>query len=187
MMRTAGEYDGALRLVIHALKYHGHRSVARRLSDAMGRTGWDVIDDADLIVPVPLHWGKRWRRGFNQAVDLARGLPRRQIVALVRRRATHPQTGLPAAERARNVRGAFTASWRVQMADVLSHPSGAGAMMPAMLRNRLAARWSVRDKIVVLVDDVRTTGATLEECARVLSAHGAREVRALTAAAAVRQ
>jgi predicted amidophosphoribosyltransferase len=187
MMRAAGEYGGALRLVIHAFKYGGHRSVARRLAIAMSDAGRDVLADADLIVPVPLHRWKRWRRGFNQAADLANALPSRQIAALVRRRATRPQTGLAAVERRRNVGGAFAPSWRVRMADLLSRDRGPCAWVPDAVRVRLVRRWTVRDRTVVLVDDVRTTGATLEECARALTACGAREVRALTAAAAVRR
>ncbi len=152
--RAIGEYDGVLRALVHALKYDGRRSVARPLAALMRDRGRDVLDGAVAVVPVPLH---RWRalaRGFNQAVDLARCLGPPVVPALRRARATPSQTGLDAPARRRNVRGAF-----VPTRDV------------AALEGATA----------VLVDDVRTTGATLEACARTLKQAGVREVRALTA------
>jgi ComF family protein len=167
--RAIGAFDGSLRAIIHAFKYDGRRSLARRLGGMMRVRGADMLDGAAWAVPVPLHPSRRRQRGFNQAADLARnlGLPVRR--ALCRRRATSTQTGLSAAERRRNVRDAFG------------------------LRTGWLERWSRRgerqrlqDSIVVLVDDVSTTGATLEACARVLKeAARVREVRALTAARAV--
>ena len=109
------------------------------------------------MVPVPLHRTRQRTRGFNQAAEIARRLPLPVAHALERVRATRSQTDLPAAQRHANVRGAFV----------------------------LTARVDVRGAIVVLVDDVSTTGATLEACARVLTAAGAREVRALTVARVV--
>ena len=103
------------------------------------------------------------RRGFNQADDLARRLGVPMLRALWRRRATAPQTGLNAAARRRNVRHAFRLS--PLLSDARCH--------------RL-----LEDRIVVLVDDVRTTGATLDACAAELKGAGAREVRALTVARA---
>jgi ComF family protein len=153
--RAVGAYDGALRAVIHALKYEGRRSLARRLGALMRARGADMLEGADWAIPVPLHASRRRERGFNQAADLARhvGLP--PCAALRRVRATPTQTSLPAARRHRNMRNAFVAT-------------------------RAAA--AVTGSIVVLIDDVSTTGATLEACARVLKDVGAREVRALTAA-----
>ncbi|OFV89804.1 MAG: hypothetical protein A3G76_00045 [Acidobacteria bacterium RIFCSPLOWO2_12_FULL_65_11] len=156
--RAVGTYDGALRAVIHALKYEGRRSLARPLAALMRMRGADVLDGADWLVPVPLHRSRRRERGFNQAVDLARHLGRPVRQALRRVRPTRTQTGLPAAQRHHNVRGAF----------VIARAAG-----------ELAGR------CVVLVDDVSTTGATLDACARVLKEAGAREVRALTAARVV--
>jgi ComF family protein len=114
-------------------------------------------------VPVPLHPWRRLRRGFNQADELARRLEVPTLRALRRTRATAPQTGLSAGARRRNVRQAFAIS------PLLSH-----AWRGTLLEGR----------IVVLVDDVRTTGATLDACAATLKAAGAREVRALTVALA---
>jgi ComF family protein len=160
--RAAGDYDGALRQIIHAFKYEQRRSLARPLAQMLRQAGPDLLTDADCAVPVPLHPWRRLRRGFNQAADLARGLDLPLVHALSRWRPTTAQAGLTAAARRRNVRGAF----------VLSplHPHAAHA--------------AIGGRIIVLVDDVRTTGATLDECARVLKAAGAREVRALTVARA---
>ena len=161
--RSAGRYDGALRQIIHAFKY-------RRTSNALspvGRPdarGWNrLLSDASCVVPVPLHAWRRVTRGFNQAADLARCLDRPVVHALWRVKATAPQTGLTAAGRRRNVRDAFS-------------------MSP--LLSRRARKRMLIGRAVVLVDDVRTTGATLDACAQVLKSAGAREVRALTVALA---
>jgi ComF family protein len=123
----------------------------------MREAGRKVLADCDCIVPVPLHPWRRLRRGFNQARDLAERLDRPVVDALWRVRATPSQMSLGAAARHTNVRGAFAMKIRAAALD---------------------------DRIVVLVDDVRTTGATLDECAKVLRRAGAREVRALTIALA---
>jgi ComF family protein len=159
--QAIGLHEGALRSIIHALKYEGRRSLSTPLARLIrDRCGY-VLEAADVAVPVPLHPSRRRQRGFNQALDLARGLGLPVRRALRRVRATGSQTGLSASERHQNVRRAFAASrlpWRSR---------------------------SIRGRVVVLVDDVSTTGATLEECARVLNDMGAREVRAVTAARVV--
>lgn len=157
---AAGRYEGALRDVIHAFKYEGRRSIANPLGRVMRDAGVDVLAGCDFVVPVPLHPWRRLRRGFNQSRDLARRLDRPVLDALWRVHATPPQMALTAAARHTNVRNAFTMSPLVVAANAV-----AGAC-------------------IVLVDDVRTTGATLDECARVLRRAGAGDVRALTAAAA---
>jgi ComF family protein len=156
----AGLYDGALRRIIQAFKYEGRRTLGRRLGAALREAGRDVLSDADCVVPVPLHPWRRLTRGFNQAADLAGCLELPVVAALWRIRATVPQTGLSASSRRRNVRDAFSLSPLLSRRD----------------RSMLVAR------VVVLVDDVRTTGATLDACAKVLGDAGVREVRALTAA-----
>ena len=128
----------------------------------MRSAGSDLLRDAHCVVPVPLHPWRHFRRGFNQAADLARRLGPPMGHALWRMRATSSQSGLTAAARRRNVGGAF------KLSPLLSKTG----------QERLLG-----DRIVVLVDDVRTTGATLNACAEVLLAAGVREVRALTAAA----
>ena len=124
----------------------------------MRQRGADLLAEAGCAVPVPLHPARRRQRGFNQASDLARHLGLPVHHALRRVRATPTQTGLPAVQRHRNVRDAFAAT-----------PSA----------RALAGR------TVVLVDDVSTTGATLEACARALKEAGVGEVLALTAARVV--
>ena len=153
--RSIGAYEGALRDVLHALKYEGRRSVARPLGRLMIQSGGRVLEGADFAVPVPLHLSRYYTRGFNQAAALAAhvGLP--VVHALRRRRATTTQTDLPEGQRHANVKDAFRLRRHI--------PAGA---------------------IVVVVDDVSTTGATVDACARVLLDAGAREIRALTAARA---
>jgi ComF family protein len=156
--RAIGEYTGPLRAIVHALKYEGRRTLARPLGRMMRDRGADVVRGADCVVPVPLHASRLRHRGFNQALDLARHLGLPVVHALRRTKATATQTDLPAAQRHRNVREAFAPTRRARM---------------------LAGR------IVVIVDDVSTTGATLDACARALKAAGVAEVRALTAARVV--
>jgi ComF family protein len=163
LARSAGVYDGSLRAIVHAFKYEHCRALARPLAALMTSAGADVLDGADAVVPVPLHPLRAWQRGFNQADDLARALD--LPVWRVLRRVHHgpPQATLPAARRHGNVRAAFAPiRWGARPLD-------------ARLHNRT----------IVLVDDVMTTGATLDACARVLLEAGVRSVRALTAARAV--
>ena len=123
--------------------------------------GRDVLDRAACVIPVPLHWRRERSRGFNQARELARHLGLPVVDALVRIRQTSPQVELAADKRHTNVRGAFALRRRWP---------------------RKPLRWA--GVTVVLVDDVSTTGATLNECAAVLQEAGA-EVYALTAARVV--
>lgn len=161
--RSGGDYAGALRDLLHAFKYDGRRSLARPLGRLMKNAGADLLAQASCVVPVPLHPWRQLRRGFNQAADLADALDAPVLHALWRRRQTASQTGLTATARRRNVGGAFRLSPLLRSRQIDAH---------------------LRGHIVVLIDDVRTTGATLEACARVLMDAGAREVRALTAARA---
>src|SRR5688500_3916013 len=162
-MAAAGRYDGALRQIVHAFKYEGRRSLARPLGAMLKASAAEWLHSVDCAVPVPLYPWRRLRRGFNQATDLARQLDLPVVHALWRTRATAPQTGLTAAARRRNVAGAFRLS-------------------PLLSRRTRAALISGR--VVVLVDDVMTTGATMQACAEVLAGAGAREVRMLTVARA---
>jgi ComF family protein len=159
--RAIGAHDGALRRIVHALKYEGRRSLARPLAALMRHRGAEVLRGATCAVPVPLHPWRRRERGFNQAADLAAHLGLPVVFALRKKRPTPTQTSLPAARRHRNVRDAFAIA-------------RAGRRLPG-----------APTAVVVLVDDVCTTGATLAACARVLKQAGAHEVRALTAARVV--
>ena len=162
--RSVGHYAGTLERIVRAHKYQGRRSVAERLGPLLRDAGRDLLRDAACAVPVPLHPWRRLTRGFNQAADLASTTRLPIVHALWRVRATPAQAGLRARVRRRNVTGAFRLS----------------AWLSTRTRQRYLAGCAV-----VLVDDVWTTGATLEACAHVLRAAGVREVRALTVARAV--
>lgn len=160
---AVGPYDGRLRDIIHALKYGRRPTIARHLAMRMRAAGADVLDDADFVVPVPLHPSRQRERGFNQARELARHLGVPTLDALIRTRPTAVQADLPAARRHTNVRGAFIHGTHGR--------EGRGIH-------------GIHETILVLVDDVATTGATLNACAEVLLDSGAKEVRALVAARA---
>ena len=160
--RAVGEYEGTLRELIHAFKYDRRRSLAAGLAGLMRQRGQALLERADCAVPVPLHRRRERARGFNQARALSQHLGVPVLEALVRARHTLPQVALAADRRHANVRGAFT----------------------------LRTRWFGKPVVVaglnvVLVDDVSTTGATLDACAVVLRDAGVREVCALTAARVV--
>ncbi len=183
--RAIGPYEGRLRDIVHALKYDARRSIAPRLASMMRAAGADALEGADCVIPVPLHPRRERARGFNQANDLARGLGLPVVPLLRRIKATPPQVDLPASERLQNVEDAFalsreTLSLRLALALRESFAVGRRAGGPAGCRMP-----SPQGLVLVLIDDVSTTGATLEACARVLKAAGAREVRALTAARVV--
>lgn len=161
-------YDGRLKDVIHALKYDRRRSISPRLGAMMRESGTELLHGADCVVPVPLHPRREYTRGFNQAHDLAIHLGPPVLPLLKRVVFTRSQIDLPKHQRHENVRDAFA----YQPA---CPERGAGFPAP-----------SRRDPgLVVLIDDVATTGATLESCAIVLKRSGVREVRALTAARVV--
>jgi ComF family protein len=159
--RAIGEYEGTLREIIHALKYSGRISLACPLAERMRQRGMDLIDEVDCVVPVPLHWRREHQRGFNQAREIARHLGPPLADVLRRVRATRAQVELAADRRRANVIGAFS------------------------VRHQRFRGPDIRGKKLLLVDDVSTTGATLESCARVLEEFGALEVYALTAARVV--
>ena len=162
--RAAGIYSGSLRPAIIHFKFNRKIQLAKPLGKLMADTLLDELDpqEIDSIIPVPLHKKRlRWR-GFNQALLLARELSALTGIwidayTLKRVRYTKPQTRLPHKERAENVKGAFN----------------------------VERETFVRDRSILLVDDVATTGSTLIECAGVLKKAGARRIEALTAAKAV--
>jgi ComF family protein len=162
--RAALVYGGPARKVLLALKYGDRQHLARVMAPHMARAAVGMLTKDVLLVPVPLHRWRLWWRGFNQAALLAQALAKSSgaelaIDALQRVKPTAISKNMGRAARARNVRGVF----RVQD------------------RNR------IRGRCVVLVDDVLTTGATADACARVLRRAGALSVHVLTFARAVRE
>jgi ComF family protein len=156
-------YDDGSRPLVLGFKHGDRIHAADAYGGWLARAGAELLTDADLLAPVPLHWGRLFRRRYNQAALLAQALSKRSGVPtlpdlLVRRRATPTQGGLDRKGRHRNVKGAF----------------------------QLRAPGTVAGKRVVLVDDVLTTGATLAECARVLVKSGAARVDVLTLARVVK-
>lgn len=157
--RSAVFFDGVARGIVHGLKYSDRADLAAMMAVWMARAGREVIDDCDLLVAVPLHRGRLMSRRYNQSAELARALARitgKPFIpgAIRRRRATRQQTGLGLRARQDNVRGAFAV---------------ADAMAP-----RLASRK------ILLIDDVLTTGATVEAAARALLRSGAERIDVLT-------
>lgn len=151
-------YEGRMKEIVHALKYERRRSIAPRLGALMRDCGSPLLRGADAVVPVPLHPRREYERGFNQAEDLAMHLGVPMMRLLTRVKHTQSQIELPKERRQQNVKGAFG----LERSAIDNIP-----------------------QIVVLVDDVSTTGSTLEACAHVLKDAGVREVRALTAARVV--
>lgn len=157
-MRAAVLYEGVARQLVHGLKYRDHLELVRWMAAWMVRAGSDVISEADVIVPVPLHWRRLWQRRFNQSAALADAIARQTgkpaaLGAVKRVRPTRNQVGLGEKARASNVRGAFLVSDQTRL--------------------------DVANRRVLVIDDVYTTGATLKAVTRALKKGGASAVDAL--------
>jgi ComF family protein len=160
----SADYGDLFRRLIHVYKFERFDPLGRPLGRAAARrlAGTAIGGRGDLVVvPVPLHWTRRWRRGFNPAGHLAAGIAEELALplaphALVRPRRGRRQVGLGRRERRKALAGVFAASPRAAKA--------------------------IRGRRVLLVDDVVTTGATLEACAAALRAAGARGVIGLAIA-----
>ena len=162
--RAVARYDDVARKLVHRLKYSDRLDCAQALGTMMARAGAELTAEADVIVPVPLHRWRLWRRRFNQAMALARVVSRNSAIPcepflLARVKRTHSQVGLTKAQRQENLQGAFK--------------------VPPEARARLA------DKRVLLVDDVLTTGSTANAAARALLRGGAKAVDVLAFARVV--
>jgi ComF family protein len=154
---TFGAYEGTLRKLIHIFKFEGVQTLQRPLGALLAQVLPREMS-FDAIVPMPLHWRRRWQRGFNQSELLAREISRRWSVpvssAVRRKKATAPQAGLTSSQRRKNMQGAFAVK--------------AGKPLTGMR--------------VLLIDDVLTTGATASACARALKRAGASHVTFLALA-----
>jgi ComF family protein len=162
--RAAARFGDIARDLVHLLKYSDRLDLVAPLGGWMARAGQELCADADELVPVPLHWSRLWQRRFNQSAMLAREISARTNVpvaddVLVRTRATAPQVGLARKERARNVQGAFAVE--------------------------KSARIRVKGRKLIVIDDVLTSGATADACARVLRRAGAARVDVLVLARVV--
>ena len=164
LARSLGPYAGTLAELIKLFKFAGRTDLAARFI-RMAREAHllpGFLPDCDLLIPVPLHWRRRRQRGYDQAFLLARAMARQCGIPVARRalkrtRRTVPQTRLSEAERRNNVRGVFQ------------------VRRPRTLAGR----------VVCLVDDVRTTEATIRDACRAVRAAGAREIRVFTVAVTV--
>jgi ComF family protein len=157
------EKEKALQHIIHSLKYENRFNIGLFLGSELGKnfhdlfTGWQI----DLIIPVPLHRLKKAERGFNQATYIAKGLSRELKIkyssqVIKRNRYTESQTTLDMHEREMNMSGAFS----------------------------LKSTSMIKNKSILLIDDVITTGATITECGKVLIESGAKKVYAASVAIA---
>ena len=162
--RAVLRYDAGSRNMLLAFKHADRMDLAPIFARWLVRAGGELLAEADVVAPVPLHWTRLWARRYNQAALLGRAAAaeaKRPFLPdlLIRGKRTPPQKSGRAA-RARNVAGAFSVRGR--------------------------RRRDLEGRRVLLVDDVRTTGATLEGCARALKAAGATGVDVLTLALVVR-
>lgn len=162
--RAAVAFEGVARDLVHNLKYADRLDLAAPMGRLMAQAGRELLADTDLLIPVPLHPLRLWRRRFNQAALLARHVAQASGIAarngiLVRRRGTASQTTLSRAERRANVADAFAV--------------------------RRTAKNFVEGAKLLIVDDVFTTGATVDACARILRRSGAARVDVLTFARVV--
>jgi len=155
-------YEKRSRDLVRSVKYQHQSPLVRQLIDPPGRKLINELAEPDLIIPVPLHLSRLRERGYNQSLLICRNLfaeRKRDIdpFILKRSRPTMSQTGMNGRERRRNLKNAFT------------------------VRNRER----IRGRRIILVDDVFTTGTTVNECARTLYRAGAAQVDVLTLARVV--
>ena len=162
--RAAVRYDDVAKRLVHGLKYQDRTDLAPTMGRWMARAGRELLADAHVLVPVPLYWRRAWSRRFNQSGALARVIERESSVALAadalrRVRPTRQQVGLTRTERAQNVQGAFQVA--------------------------TDRRAEIEGRHVLLVDDVLTSGATVDACARALLRARAAQVDVLVFARVV--
>lgn len=159
--RAVFKYDDFSKNLILPFKHNKALHIGVILADWMGKAGQSIIEDADLLIPVPLHWTRLLRRGFNQAAILSEKMAAKyekqhRTDILKRNHRTPSQGKLTVVARQKNVKGAF------------SVPQDRKCL--------------IQNKKIILIDDVMTTGATVNACAGALLCAGAREVNVLVAA-----
>jgi len=162
--RAAVRYDDVARALVHAFKYGDRLDLAPTLGRWTASAGRELLAEADALVPVPLHWRRLWARRFNQSAALAEAVSAVSGIPVVhtavkRVKATAHQVGLSKSERAANVQGAF--------------------------RVPDEGKANVAGRRLVLIDDVLTSGATVDACARALLRAGAANVDVLVFARVV--
>ena len=157
--RAVARYDGLARELVHRLKYGDRLELGKAMGRAMARAGQELLDETDLIIPVPLHLFRLWSRRFNQAALFAKiiaELAQKPMIpdALRRIKRTKPQVGLTRSERADNLNHAFAVDE--------------------------AHRLTIAGKRILLIDDVMTTASTANAASRTLLKAGAADVEVLT-------
>lgn len=155
--RAAVLFDDVTKEFVHAFKYGDRLEAGLFMARLMTRVGRKLVSEADVIIPVPLHWTRLWKRRFNQAAFLAQHIAKAadrpfDPTLLKRLKPTPSQVGLHAKERHKNMRKAFAVRHGAQL----------------------------NGKCILLIDDVRTTGATTAACVDVLQKQGAAKVNVLT-------
>ena len=163
--RAAVRYDDVARTLVHALKYQDRTDLAPAMGRWMARAGQELLDEADVLVPVPLHWRRGWSRRYNQSGALARVISRQSGVKL-------------ASEALRRIRADRAADRAV--------PAAARQQCAGRLQGRRpSACADIQGRRVVLIDDVLTSGATTDACARALLRAKAAQVDVLVFARVV--
>ena len=155
------EYDDASKKIIHDFKYKDQLHILEYIVNLMTNIGKDIFNDLDIIAPVPIHKYKLLKRGYNQSALIAMNVAARKDLPyfpqlLIKSKNTLAQTGLKKSQRTINIRNSFE------------------------LNNKLYS--NIADKNILLIDDVITTGSTVNECSRILKKEGANKVLILTLA-----
>lgn len=154
-LRAVSEFDDVSRALIHALKYYDRHEVVKLMGTMMAQAGKELLNEADMIIPVPLYRLRQWQRRFNQAILLADEISAASGVCIAKNvlkrvRSTPQQVGLKKKQRRDNLKGAFEVD--------------------------ASAQHSLYGKKIVLVDDVMTTGATATACSKVLRKAGCEQI-----------
>lgn len=162
--RAACLFSGTARKLTHDLKYADRHDIVPLMARLMTRAGKELLSETDCLIPVPLHWSRLWYRRFNQSALLAKRIAQNNnkpfsFSSLSRTRRTRRQVGLTISQRHRNISGAFTVTKQ--------------------------GKRRIQGKRILLIDDILTTGVTIETCTKILLKAGAHHVDVLTFARVV--